>query len=198
MAVPATPAHKAGVPGVFATPAVPSPFPQNHPNRQQPQRAAAEVLLKPWSARPTRNLSFINAKLIDPKDGAIHEHVRLDIREGRIERMLKLTAPVTQPPSEAELVALKRDNIVLVDLAGKFVIPGLIDCHVHLATPPGEDGLKVRSSIEFLSALPLCYYPQMIPFRLCVVILFLTTVSSSGHTQPRSHNFSTQTALSRT
>jgi imidazolonepropionase-like amidohydrolase len=104
------------------------------------------VSLKPWTARPTRNLSFINAKLIDPKDGAIHENVRLDLREGRIERMLKLTAPVTQPPSEAELAALKRDNIMLVDLAGKFVIPGLIDCHVHLVTPPGEDGLKVCSS----------------------------------------------------
>jgi hypothetical protein len=153
MAVPATPAPRSGVvTGIFATPAVPSPFHQNHPNRQQPNNAAAEILLKPWTARPARSLNLINARLIDPKDGAVHEHVRLDIRDGRIERMLKLTAPVTQPPSDTELAAFKRDHIVLVDLAGKFVIPGLIDCHVHLATPPGEDGLKV-SNVQSIADL---------------------------------------------
>jgi hypothetical protein len=146
MAVPATPANKPGAPGVFATPAVPSPFHQDLPNRQQTPRAAAEALIKPWTARPIRNLSLINAKLIDPHHGVIHEHVKLDLRDGRIERMHKLTALVAQPPSEIELAVLKRENIVLVDLAGKYVIPGLIDCHVHLATPPGEDGLKVCSS----------------------------------------------------
>lgn len=32
--------------------------------------------------------------------------------------------------------------MTIVNLEGKFVIPGLIDCHVHLAAAPGEDGLK--------------------------------------------------------
>ena len=45
------------------------------------------------------------------------------------------------------------EEVTIVNVDGKFVIPGLIDCHVHLATPPGEDGLSATVNQDFKTAL---------------------------------------------
>ena len=45
-------------------------------------------------------------------------------------------------PGDEALAWTQGQNITIINLDGKYVIPGLIDCHVHLATPPGENGLK--------------------------------------------------------
>ncbi|TKA37530.1 hypothetical protein B0A54_11488 [Friedmanniomyces endolithicus] len=45
-------------------------------------------------------------------------------------------------PGDEALSWTSNEQITIVNLQGKFLCPGLIDCHVHLATPPGEDGLK--------------------------------------------------------
>lgn len=53
--------------------------------------------------------------------------------------MTKLSA--SPHPGDEVLSWTQTDQTTLINLAGKFIVPGLIDCHVHLATPPGEDGL---------------------------------------------------------
>ena len=54
--------------------------------------------------------------------------------------MTKLSA---QPsPGDEVLSWTQNEPLTIINLDGKFVLPGLIDCHVHLATPPGENGLK--------------------------------------------------------
>lgn len=101
----------------------------------------AVIPSKPWATRPGRKYRLVDARLIDPKDGNIYEHVTIDLRDGVVERMTKLSASLS--PSDESLAVTHRDATV-VNLDGRFVLPGLIDCHVHLAAPPGEEGLKVR------------------------------------------------------
>lgn len=54
-----------------------------------------------------------------------------------------MTKLSSQPsPGDEVLSWTQGSDITIVNLQGRFVVPGLIDCHVHLSTPPGEDGLK--------------------------------------------------------
>ncbi|EME47550.1 hypothetical protein DOTSEDRAFT_59990 [Dothistroma septosporum NZE10] len=100
----------------------------------------ASVQLKPWMAVPQRRYRLVDARLIDPKSGEIHEHVTIDLANGVVRHMTKLSA---QPsPGDEAMSWTQSSDIIVVNLEGRFVMPGLIDCHVHLATPPGEDGLK--------------------------------------------------------
>lgn len=45
-------------------------------------------------------------------------------------------------PGDEVLSWTHNEPVDIVNLEGRYIVPGLIDCHVHLATPPGEDGLK--------------------------------------------------------
>jgi imidazolonepropionase-like amidohydrolase len=95
--------------------------------------------LKPWTTRKAKRYRLVDCTLIDPKDGQLYEHVTLDLANGLIHRMTKLS---TWPSPADEVLSWTRgEDITIVNLDGKFVCPGLIDCHVHLATPPGEEGL---------------------------------------------------------
>lgn len=96
--------------------------------------------LKPWAATPRKRYRLVDASIIDVKDGNVYPHCTIDLWDGRIHRLTKLS----QWPSQGEEVLswTQGDELTIINLAGKFVMPGLIDCHVHLATPPGEDGLK--------------------------------------------------------
>lgn len=53
-----------------------------------------------------------------------------------------MTKHQSSPSANDEVLSwTQNDQITIIPLSGKFIVPGLIDCHVHLATPPGEDGL---------------------------------------------------------
>lgn len=96
--------------------------------------------LKPWTSRPRKRYRLVDAKIIDPKDGQIYEHCTIDLMDGVIHRMTKLSK--WPSPGDEVLSWTQNDELTVINLDGKYVLPGLIDCHVHLATPPGEDGLK--------------------------------------------------------
>ncbi|KAK4546345.1 hypothetical protein LTR36_002022 [Oleoguttula mirabilis] len=96
--------------------------------------------LKPWTSRPRKRYRLVDCTLIDPKDGQIFEHVTLDLAGGKIHRMTKLSK--LPSPGDEVLSWTHGENVTIINLEGKIVLPGLIDCHVHLSTPPGEDGLK--------------------------------------------------------
>lgn len=96
--------------------------------------------LRPWTSRPARRLRLVDCTLVDPKDGQFYQHVTIDIKDNIIQRMTKLSG---QPsPGDESLSWTQGENLTIVNLEGKYVCPGLIDCHVHLATPPGEEGLR--------------------------------------------------------
>jgi imidazolonepropionase-like amidohydrolase len=73
------------------------------------------------------------------KDGQVYQHCTIDLLNGRIHRLSKLSQG---PPPGDETMKWTQGEELTINLKGKFVMPGLIDCHVHLATPPGEDGLR--------------------------------------------------------
>ncbi|KAK1812763.1 hypothetical protein LTR12_012857 [Friedmanniomyces endolithicus] len=96
--------------------------------------------LKPWLQGPPKHYRLVDCSLIDPKDGQVYEHVTVDLADGLIHRMTKLSK--WPSPGDEALSWTSNEQITIINLQGKFLCPGLIDCHVHLATPPGEDGLK--------------------------------------------------------
>ena len=65
-------------------------------------------------------LRISNVTVIDVKSGALFEHRDVEIWDGRIAS----GSPASSKP---------RANERIVDGRGKFLIPGLWDCHVHLS-----------------------------------------------------------------
>lgn len=86
--------------------------------------------LKPWIKETPPKRIFTNATIIDPVDGSIHTNKTITIENGTIS---SITNTCTNDPTTK--------NSDTIDLSGKYLCPGLIDSHVHLATPPGETGL---------------------------------------------------------
>lgn len=72
-------------------------------------------------AMPPEPITLMNAAVVDVVTGEVRRGQIVVLRDGRIES-IGTTAP---PPA----VATRR-----VDLAGRYVVPGLIDVHVHIAT----------------------------------------------------------------
>ena len=95
--------------------------------------------MKPWTTAPRRRYRLVDATIIDVKDGQVYHHCTIDLLNGRIHRLSKLSQG---PPPGDETMKWTQGEELTINLKGRFVMPGLIDCHVHLATPPGEDGLR--------------------------------------------------------
>jgi imidazolonepropionase-like amidohydrolase len=89
-----------------------------------------------------KNLTLIDGTGRDPVEGAV-----IVIREGKI-----FYAGASDGWKEAE------QDVLLLDLQGKYVLPGLIDAHVHLAgsgeadsqfdAPTGQMALKILSNAQ--------------------------------------------------
>jgi hypothetical protein len=81
---------------------------------------------KPFAPPETGLVLFRNASLIDGSGGAPRKGMDILIRGERIERVLP------DADIDSKLIA----GAKVISLNGQFLIPGLIDAHVHLATPP--------------------------------------------------------------
>lgn len=88
----------------------------------------------------------MDATLIDPKDGSVHKHVTIDLKDGIVYRMTKLSSSVSA--GDEVLTWTNNEATTIINLEGRFVCPGLIDCHVHLSTPPGEEGLSATMNVD--------------------------------------------------
>jgi imidazolonepropionase-like amidohydrolase len=77
------------------------------------------------------------ATLIDGTGSPARRNVSVAIRNGRIEDVFETGARALPPGTET------------VDLRGRWLIPGLIDAHVHLGTDPsGSDGAAVTGQLR--------------------------------------------------
>ncbi|KAL6867093.1 hypothetical protein J3F83DRAFT_106412 [Trichoderma novae-zelandiae] len=91
-------------------------------------------IIKPWKLDAQPTYVFTNAKLVDPLQAHVTENVTIKTSGGRI---LSVSSPAPSISS----------GDIVVDLRGKHVCPGLIDCHVHVAVVPGEANLSSYSAM---------------------------------------------------
>ena len=89
-------------------------------------------LIKPWTRHPQKKYILQNVTVVNVVDGSISPLRTVTIADGKIE---------TIRASEEDVVDLAESDATVVDLKGKYLCPGLIDCHVHLAAVTGEKTL---------------------------------------------------------
>jgi len=70
-------------------------------------------------AAPPEPLALVDANVIDVRTGRVTPHAVVVMRDGKIASVGAGTAP---------------DGVKQIGMKGKYVLPGLIDCHTHLAT----------------------------------------------------------------
>lgn len=103
---------------------------QNTPTPGAGNAISAPDLIKPWKLPPQRTYVFKNANIIDTANGQIIPN-----------QVVKLSGGLIQTVNHGRSAELISDETTVVDLAGKYLCPGLIDCHAHLSSVPGEEGL---------------------------------------------------------
>ncbi|KAL7819502.1 hypothetical protein V8C44DRAFT_318304 [Trichoderma aethiopicum] len=86
-------------------------------------------IIKPWKLDVQPTYIFTNAKLVDPLQADVTDNVTIKTSGGKI-------ISVSSAPSSGS------DDETVIDLKGKYICPGLIDCHVHIAVVPGEANLS--------------------------------------------------------
>lgn len=85
--------------------------------------------IKPWQLPPHRTYIFQNASIVDSETGTIRSGCAVQVSNGLIDKIEERQIPDT-------------DGAIVVDLAGRFLCPGLIDAHVHLMAVPGFEDLS--------------------------------------------------------
>jgi imidazolonepropionase-like amidohydrolase len=99
---------------------------------------SSDRFIKPWLPLPQQKYVFHNASLIDPVTGTISSKT-VTLAGG-------VVASIDDPFDEA-----LEDSVdtIDVDAKGKYLCPGLIDCHVHICAVPGEKDLgKIWSIVD--------------------------------------------------
>lgn len=93
-----------------------------------------QLVEKPWLPTSAPELILRNASVVDVQTGALQRGSYLHISNGLIKSI----------GLEADLPKV---DVQVIDLAGKYVLPGLIDCHVHLYATPGSLSVKDLFSV---------------------------------------------------
>ena len=93
---------------------------------------------QPWVRTSDGDFALANATIIDGAGTPARPGMTIVVMQGKITALFP-TGSQPVPP-----------GVAVVDLTGKFVIPGLIDAHVHLATDPsgGDRREAVRARLE--------------------------------------------------
>ena len=92
-----------------------------------------EQLQKPWKPSEQKSYLFTNVNLVDVEAGVIHKNSTVRLSSGRIESVTlhsHTNGDVNTPTLS--------DTNIRVDFEGKYLCPGLFDCHVHIIAVPGE------------------------------------------------------------
>lgn len=96
-------------------------------------------VIRPWKLNPQRNLVFVNATIVDPAEGKLIQNATVRISEGKIIQIVTDSSTTARDDFPEENV---------IDLSGKYLCPGLIDCHVHVVVVPGEANLQAYKDMS--------------------------------------------------
>ncbi|KAF3764295.1 hypothetical protein M406DRAFT_91659 [Cryphonectria parasitica EP155] len=93
-----------------------------------------EADLKPWLRPSPKQYILTDANVVDVAKGTILPHRTVRVRDGLIHAI-----------DDADSISLslaQEDGYTVIDCAGHYLSPGLIDCHVHLMAVPGFGDLS--------------------------------------------------------
>lgn len=96
-------------------------------------QADLKRIVRPWQPPPHQKYVFTSVNLIDPVSGTIVENTTVKLADGLVSFVGTTGEQVgdeVDPP------------VVHVDMKGKYICPGLIDSHVHIAAVPGSLSLR--------------------------------------------------------
>ncbi|KAF3061321.1 hypothetical protein GL218_03967 [Daldinia childiae] len=96
-----------------------------------------DIAEKPWLPGPQQPYLLVNAKIVDPREGKVHEGMSLQLVGGKIVRI----SPTTPAHLAGDLI-FNGKRVVRIDAGDYYVCPGLIDCHVHLMAVHGSNTLQ--------------------------------------------------------
>jgi imidazolonepropionase-like amidohydrolase len=112
-------------------------------------------------ASASAQVVFVKAgRLVDPDSGTVQSDQKIFIRDGKIEAVGRA---LSIPP-----------DAKIVDLSGMTILPGLIDCHTHLADPQNADPLTSLTKTSVESAF------EAIPNAAKALLSGFTTVRDVG------------------
>jgi imidazolonepropionase-like amidohydrolase len=112
-------------------------------------------------ASASAQVVFVKAgRLVDPDSGTVQSDQNILIRDGKIEAVGRA---LSIPP-----------DAKMVDLSGMTILPGLIDCHTHLADPQNADPLTSLTKTSVESAF------EAIPNAAKALLSGFTTVRDVG------------------
>lgn len=89
---------------------------------------AVSVVSAQRGPAPAETIALINASVVNVRDGSIQRNATVILRGGSIDSITASAAPA---------------GARTIDLRNRYVVPGLIDAHVHIASLP-----QLRSALE--------------------------------------------------
>ncbi|KAH9907423.1 hypothetical protein F4778DRAFT_537852 [Xylariomycetidae sp. FL2044] len=96
--------------------------------------AAEAADITPWLRPAPKVFRLANANVVDVAEGAVRPSMTVEIRDGKI-------ASIKPADAAAEASSSSPSDLVVIDCSGRYLCPGLIDCHVHLIAVPGFNEL---------------------------------------------------------
>lgn len=112
-------------------------------------------VIKPWKLQPPKTLVFVNATIVDPVEGQLIPNATVKTSGGKI---------VQIDTTGSETAKEGVDSTDIIDLSGKYLCPGLIDCHVHIAVTPG--GADLRAYKDMTERISLLRQPHVLKTML--------------------------------
>ncbi|KAH6680534.1 hypothetical protein B0J14DRAFT_578841 [Halenospora varia] len=107
-----------------------------------------DIAEKPWLPGPQTPYVLIGAKLVDSREGVVHENMTIHLAGGKVHSVV---------PSEDH--DMHTDfyhgtvKAVKIDASKYFICPGLIDCHVHIMAVHGSSTLAGAKSFPHEQAV---------------------------------------------
>lgn len=105
--------------------------------------ASAALFMSAGAAGAEPAVVYKNATLIDGTGAAPKPGMSILVRGERIERVWK----------EGEVAFKLAPDTEVVDMSGRFVLPGLTDSHEHLATPPNRRFAEAQMKRDLYSGI---------------------------------------------
>ncbi|KAF7319587.1 Amidohydro-rel domain-containing protein [Mycena chlorophos] len=141
-----------------------------------------KLAIKPWVRPPPDELVLANARVVLPESSSLASGMQdIHIKEGKIVEVK---------------AGLKVDGVKTVDLAGAYVCPGLIDCHVHVTAVPGtknmldlylssEQDVNLRTTYVLKGMVPSWSTTTSLTSTIEMLLRGFTTVRDTGGASKR-------------